>query len=186
MTAALNYQNIKNNPERISKIKPLLIIQLERNRFSATINNKTIALNILYLPYNGKEIRPVYVSKHNLKHKNQVILLMITDGEKWHYLVVEKLSSLFKGITSNHDRDFYCLNCLHSFRTKNKLKSHGNVCENHDYCHIEMPEENNKILKYNYGEKSIKAPFLIDVDIESLLEKINTCYNNSKKSSTTK
>ena len=186
MTAALNYQNIKNNPERISKIKPLLIIQLERNRFSATINNKTIALNILYLPYNGKEIRPAYVSKHNLKHKNQVILLMITDGEKWHYLVVEKLSSLFKGITSNHDRDFYCLNCLYSFRTKNKLKSHGNVCENHDYCHIEMLEENNKILKYNYGEKSIKAPFLIDVDIESLLEKINTCYNNSKKSSTTK
>ena len=27
---------------------------------------------------------------------------MITDGEKWHYLAVKKLSALLKGITSNH------------------------------------------------------------------------------------
>ena len=30
--------------------------------------------------------------------KNQVILLMITDNEKWHYLAVKKLSALFRGI----------------------------------------------------------------------------------------
>ena len=49
---------------------------------------------------------------------------MITDGKKWHYLAVKKLSALFRGITSNHKWDFYCLNCLHSFRTENKLKKH--------------------------------------------------------------
>ena len=42
---------------------------------------------------------------------------MITDGEKWHYLAVKNLPALFKGITSKHDGDFYCINCLHSFRT---------------------------------------------------------------------
>ena len=42
---------------------------------------------------------------------------MITDGEKWHYLAVKNLPVLFKGITSKHDGDFYCINCLHSFRT---------------------------------------------------------------------
>ena len=62
--------------------------------------------------------------KHILKHKNQIILLIITDGKKWHYLVVKKLSALFKGITSNHDGNFYCLNFLHLFRKKNKLKKH--------------------------------------------------------------
>ena len=30
--------------------------------------------------------------------KNQVILLMITDNEKWHYLAVKKLSALFRGM----------------------------------------------------------------------------------------
>ena len=49
-----------------------------------------------------------------------------------------------------------------------------------------MPKKDNKILKYNHGEKSMKAPFIIYADLESLLEKMNTCHNNSKKSSTTK
>ena len=34
-----------------------------------------------------------------------------------------------------------------------------------------MPEKDNKILKYNHGEKSMKAPFIIYPDLESLLEK---------------
>ena len=48
-----------------------------------------------------------------------------------------------------------------------------------------MPKDDNKILKYNLGEKSMKNPFIIYADLESLLEKINT-YHNPKKSSTTK
>ena len=96
---------------------------------------------------------------------------MITDGEKWHYLAVKRLSALLRGITSKHDGDFYCLNCFQSYTTKNKLKKHKKVCENHDYCYVEMPEEYNKILKYNEGEKSIKSPFIIYADLECLLEK---------------
>ena len=32
----------------------------------------------------------------------------------------------------------------------------------------------------------MKVPFIIHADLESLLEKMNTCHNNPKKSSTTK
>ena len=32
---------------------------------------------------------------------------------------------------------------------------HENVCENHDYCHVEMPKEDNKMLRYDHGEKSL-------------------------------
>ena len=49
-----------------------------------------------------------------------------------------------------------------------------------------MPEEDNKILKYNHGEKSMRAPFVIYVDLECLLEKISICHNNPEKSSTVK
>ena len=34
-----------------------------------------------------------------------------------------------------------------------------------------MPGEYNKILKYNEGEKSMRLPFIIIADLESLLEK---------------
>ena len=48
-----------------------------------------------------------------------------------------------------------------------------------------MPNEENKIIKYNQGEKSIKSSFIIYADLECLLEKMNTCYNNPEESSTT-
>ena len=49
-----------------------------------------------------------------------------------------------------------------------------------------MPTENNKILKCNHGEKSLKVPFIVYADLESLLKKMNTCHNNPEKSSKTK
>ena len=110
---------------------------------------------------------------------------MISNGENWHYLTVKNLSGLLRGITSNHEGDFYCLNCFHSYRTKSKLEAHKKICENRNYCNVEMPNEDNKIIKYNQGEKSIKSPFIIYADLECLLEKISTCYNNPEKSSTT-
>ena len=41
-----------------------------------------------------------------------------------------------------------------------------------------MPEEYNKILKYNEGEKSMRVPFIIYANSKCLLEKMNTCHNN--------
>ena len=41
------------------------------------------------MPHGTEETRHAYKSKHNLKRGNQVILLGITDGEKWHYLAVK-------------------------------------------------------------------------------------------------
>ena len=43
--------------------------------------------------------------------------------EDCHYLAVKKLSELLRGITSKHNGDCYCLNCLYFLKTENKLKS---------------------------------------------------------------
>ena len=116
-------------------------------------NNKTIALNILFAPHNTEKLRVAYRSKYNHKREKQVILLMITDGKKSHYLAVINLSALLQGKSSNHYGDFYCLNCFNSYTSKNKLKEHEEICNNHNSCHIEMPNSVEKILKYNPGEK---------------------------------
>ena len=147
---ALNYDRIENHPERLNNVKPFI------NQYDWTdinfpshvgdwkkseSNSKSRALNVLYVPEGEKTIRHAYKSKYNLKRENQVILLMITDGKKWHYLTVRSLSALLKGITSNHDGDSYCLNCFHSYRTKEALEKHLKVCENKNYCYIEMPKK---------------------------------------------
>ena len=49
-----------------------------------------------------------------------------------------------------------------------------------------MPDDDNEILKYIPGKKSLKVPFVIDADLEYLLQKINTCLNNPDKSYTEK
>ena len=99
-------------------------------------------------------------SKNNLKRENQIIVLMITNGEKWHYLAVKSLSALLKGIKWNQNRDSYCLNCFHFYRTKKALEKHMKVCEDKDYCYIEMPERDT-FIKYHPGVKSMRDPFVI-------------------------
>ena len=194
VTLALNLDKINKSSQRISKIKPFIEQYNWKDKdFPSTSKdwkkfelNNEIALNILYVPHNTKKIENAYKSKHNLTREKQVILLMISNGGNWHYLVVKSLSGLLTGITSNHKEDFYCLNCFHSYRTKNKLEAHEKICENHDYCRVEMPTKDNNTIKYNQGEKSVKLPFVVYTDLECLLEKMSTCYNNPEKSSTTK
>ena len=133
LTVALNHEKIEDHPERISKIKPF-IDQYNWNEinFPSTgkdwkkfeLNNTSIALNILYVPHDTEKICHAYKSKYNLTRENQVILLMISGGEKWHYLAVKKMSALFRGITGNNHGDFYCLNCFRLYTTENKLESH--------------------------------------------------------------
>ena len=99
ITAALNYQSITNNCQRISEIKPFINnynwIDIEfpsksKDWRKFECNNTAIALNILYVPYKTEEIRQAYISKHNDKRNNQVNLLMITDGDtNWHYLAIK-------------------------------------------------------------------------------------------------
>ena len=97
LTVALNYQNIKKVLQKISKFKPFIdqynwkeidFPSHSKDWKKFEQNNKTIALNILFVPYNTEKIRLAYKSKHNFKRENQVILLMITDGKIWHYLTV--------------------------------------------------------------------------------------------------
>ena len=134
---ALNLDKINNHPERISKIKPLIeqynwkdidFPSTSKDWKKFELNNE-IALNIFYVPHNTKKIKIAYKSKHNLTQEKQVILLMISNSENWHYLTVKNLSGLLRGITSKHEGDFYCLNCFHLYRTKNKLEAHKKICE---------------------------------------------------------
>ena len=76
-------------------------------------------------------------------------MILNQEKESWHYLVVKELSALLRGIPSKHDGEFYCLNCLHSFRTENR----------------------DNILIFNQYTKSDKMPYIIYVVFEYLIKK---------------
>ena len=111
---------------------------------------------------------------------------MIPNGEGWHYIAVKKLPALLREVMSKHNGDCYCLDCFHSFRTKNKLESHKKVCEIKSFCNVVVPSEDSKTLEFIQYRKSVKAPFVIYANLESLIVKIDGCKNNLEKSSMTK
>ena len=89
-TLALNFDNIDNHPERISKIRSFINkYNLKDIDFPSTSkdwkkfeSNNEVALNILYIPHNTKKIQLAYKSKNNLTYDKQIVLLMITDVKK--------------------------------------------------------------------------------------------------------
>ena len=74
LTVALNYEKINNHPEKLSKITTFIdqynwdeinfpSNQKDWKKFES--NNKSIALNILYIPHNTKDISGItYVLKN--------------------------------------------------------------------------------------------------------------------------
>ena len=76
------------------------------------------------------------------------------------------------------------MNCVHSFRTENKLKSREKVCKYKNFCAIVILSEKDNILELNQHMVSEKMPYITYADIEYLIKKIDRCANNPENSST--
>ena len=131
VTLSLYHNQINNNPQRISNIKPFInnfnweninFPPIQKDYENFEINNKSIALNILRANDQGK-ISHHYKSKYNKIRENKAILLIITDNNKQHHVFVKKLNALLKN-KNNHHANYFYINCLKRFTTTFGLKKH--------------------------------------------------------------
>ena len=155
----------------------------EKDDWKICEKNNLIALNVLYAE--NEKIHPVDISEHNSNREKQVIILMIPNEEGCHYIAVKQLPACLIGIKSKHHSDFCSLNCLYSFETEDKFKSHKGTSETRALFIVKMPSEDTKVLDFNQFKKPNKTPFYLYAR-ESLIEKIDVCKNNPEKSSTIK
>ena len=112
--------------------------------------NLTIALNVISAK--NEKIYLICVSKNNSNCKNQVVLLTIPNKKGWHYIAA---SALLRRISSKHNGELYCLNCIHLVRTKDKPESHKKEWENKDFNNVVMPSEDTKVLEFNQYQPEI-------------------------------
>ena len=101
MIAALHHDDIKNHSEHTSNLEEFIsdynlkeIDFPSHSKAGKSSNKTTIQLLLIFCLCHTILKRLAYKSKHNFKFKNQVILLMITNGKKWHYLAVKKTADI--------------------------------------------------------------------------------------------
>ncbi|XP_065676786.1 uncharacterized protein LOC136092455 [Hydra vulgaris] len=142
-----------NNPQRIDKD---LITQAEKihwNKIEFPVslkqvtqfekNNQDISVNVY--GYENSSVYPLRISKNNSQHL--IDLLLISDGENYHYCLINNLSRLLSSQTSKRNGAIhYCRNCLLGFISEESLSKHKLYCNTHDSVRIELPKPGSTIF----------------------------------------
>ena len=172
--ASQHHEEIKNNVQRISKLKKFEDrYDWEGLEYPVAINkidkferrNPEIAVYVLSND-NGIYVcrRPKEVDEKKIVH-----LLLISDGEKRHYTAVKNLSRLLGQENSKHkEGQHFCINCVQGFHSEKSRDEHFEYCRDNESVRIVMPEEGSK-LSFHDGQNQFKVPFTIYADFESVL-----------------
>ena len=75
---------------------------------------------------------------------------------------------------------------LSFFYSRKKIESHKKVYQNKTFCNIIKHSEDTRILQFNQYQKPDKRQFIIYVDLQGSIEKVDGYKNNPKHLSTTK
>ena len=112
-------------------------------------------------------------------------LLLITEDEKNHYVLIKDFNKFMYNQTKHKDKKHFCMYCLQNFTTEKILKNHSEICMVFNGKQaIEMPNKDNNKLEFNNFHKQLPVPFVIYADFEAITEKIHGCQPNDDKSYT--
>ena len=134
-------------------------------RFEARNN---IAVSVF--GYDDGSLFPVYVSRfQGAQHIN---LLLISKGEQSHYCWIKDLNRLLYDQTKHRERKYFCRYCLQPKVSEQHLLDHVDECKVNAAQKVVLPDEDNKILRFENYHKQLKVPFVIYADFEAITTKI--------------
>ena len=68
-------------------------------------------------------------------------------------------------------KQHFCMNCLQGFTQESSRDQHQVYCEDNETIRVEMPRKGSTV-EFCDGQNQFKAPFIMYVDFESILEPI--------------
>ena len=180
----------EKDPQRIKKTDKTFISQLDYSsiKFPVTVKqiNKiekqnNICINLF--GYEEKQKFPIFISKE--KFTDHIELLLITEGENNHYVLIKDFNKFMFNQTKHEHRKHFCMHCLQCFSREDVLTEHKNNCIaiNGEQA-IKMPEKDNNTLKFMNHHKQLPVPFVIYADFEAITEKVSGCQPSNEKSYT--
>ena len=139
------------DPQRIKKTDKQYIEKLDYSsiEFPVTVkqinkikNQNNICINLF--GYDEKQKFPIYISKE--KYQDHMELLLITEGENKHYVLIKDFNKFMFNQTKHEHRKYFCMYCLQCFSREDVLTEHKNNCISiNGQQAINMPE---KVIKY--------------------------------------
>ena len=177
-------------PQRIKKSDKAFIKNLNYSGIEFPVTTKQYnkiekqnEININVFGYENKQKYPIYVSKE--KYKDCMNLLLVTENENKHYVLIKDFNKFMYDITNNKKRKHFCMYCLQHFTSERVLNNHKENCiQLNGVQAIKMPTKDDNILKFNNFHKQLPVPFVIYADFEAITEKIHGCQPNDDKSYT--
>ena len=185
--AALRWEEINNNPERISKLKrfekdfdwsgiefPVSVKDIKKFEF-----RNQLSINLLAIE--GKQI---YICRKGSNYERIINLMLITENNRKHYVAIKSLSRLLSSQNTKHKgKEYFCMNCLQGSNEESSRDKHLDYCINNESVKVEMPHKK-PIVQYLDGQLQFKVLFIMYADFESILKPIQGPENNLRISST--
>ena len=174
------------DPQRIKKCDKKYVEKLDYSGIEFPVSVKqynkiekqnNIRVNVF--GYEEKQPYVIYVSKE--KFNSCLNLLLITEGEVWHYCLLKDFNKFMYNQTKHKGRKHFCMYCLQGFSSERVLNNHTVDCiEINGKQAIKMPELGSKIAFTNF-RKQLPAPFIIYADFEAITEKVSQKKSQTEK-----
>ena len=181
---------VDKDPQRIKKSDKQYIQDLDYTGIEFPVATKQYnkiekqnEIRINVFGYENKQPYPIYVSKE--KFEDHIELLLITENNNKHYVLMKDFNSFMYNKTKHKERKHFCMHFLQCFSTERVLNNHKDNCiQVNGIQAVKMPDKDNNILKFNNFHKQQPVPFVIYADFKAITEKISGCQPNNNKSYT--
>lgn len=145
--------------------------------------NENISVNVF--TYENDGIVPLRITeKYNSLH--HINLLWLKYEENSHYCLISDLNRFLSRTNKHKSQLYFCPYCLHGFHKDTLLQEHKRYCSRHGAQRADLPVPGKTDhLEFTDYEKTLRTPFVIYADFETINIKLQTCQPNPCKSATT-
>ena len=167
----------EKNPQRIKKEDKKTINELNYDGIDFPLSQKHYnkvekqnSIRINMFGYEKGKPFPIHISKE--KFEDQMNLLLITEDEKKHYVLIKDFNAFMYNQTKHKEKKHFCTYCLQCFSSERILANHVNNCLTINGAQaINMPKQGENVLKLNNFHKQLPVPFVIYADFEAITKR---------------
>ena len=176
----------EKDPQRIKKEDKKMVNELNYDGIEFPVSQKhynkvekqnNIRINVF--GYEKGQPFPIHISKETFE--DQMNLLLITEDEKKHYVLIKDFNKFMYNQSKHKERKHFCMYCLQCFSSERILANHVNNCLTINGAQaINIPKQGENLLKFNNFHKQLPVPFVIYADFEAITKKVQGCKQSEE------